>query len=221
MLKLKAIKIFKSILTGSLVIGIMAVFISGCSDKTKTPEAVKETDKKSEQKKDTNQLKKTEAKEDAKKYAPQSEDELMSKNITNYLLNDYLKKDINGMDSLDRKFQMYKIDLNGDGKDEYFISLTGKYFCGSGGCTFLLINNEAEKIAAFSVTDAPIYVSPTKENGWNVLYLLSNGKYRKTVYGKKSYPSNPSVLPASDFKPGPEDKALFDNEKNPCKTYNF
>lgn len=121
----------------------------------------------------------------------------------------------------DRRFQMYMTDLNGDGKDEYFVRLFGTYFCGSGGCTFLILDRYSDVITAFTVTDAPVYVSSEKENGWNVLYLKSGGKFRKVVYNKKSYPSNPSVLPASDFKPGEKDTALFDDEKNPCRTYTF
>lgn len=198
----------------------LAVF-SGCNDKTNKTEAGKESEKKAEPKKEVSEQKKSEAKEDSIKYAPQSEDELMSKNIANFLVNDFAKIDLKGMEVKDRKFQMYKIDLNGDGKDEYFIRLFGTYFCGSGGCTFLLIDRYSEKIATFTVTDAPIFVSSEKENGWNVLYLLSDGKYRKVVHGKKSYPANPSVLPPSDFKPGANDVALFDDAKNPCRTYDF
>ena len=73
-------------------------------------------------------------------FAVQSVDELMSKNISNFLTQSYLKNDIQFLSENDRKFQMYKIDLNGDGKEEYFVRFISSYFCGSGGCTFLLLD---------------------------------------------------------------------------------
>lgn len=199
---------------------LFTVMLFGCGDKTDKPETIKDPVNKTEPVKEAEQNIK-DKKEESDKFAPESEDEQMSKNIANYLANDFAKNDLKSLETNDRKFQMYLIDLNGDGKDEYFVRLYGTYYCGSGGCTFLLLDRYSEIITKFSVTDAPIYVSSEKENGWDVLYLLSDGKYRKTVYGKKGYPSNPSVLPGADFKPGATDKALFDDEKNPCKTYDF
>ena len=95
-------------------------------------------------------------------FSVQSVDDLMSKNIANFLTQSYLKNDLQFLSENDRKFQMYKIDLNGDGKDEYFVRFMGSYFCGSGGCTFLLLDRYSEIITKFTVVRPPIYVSAEK-----------------------------------------------------------
>ena len=66
--------------------------------------------------------------EDVQKYVPQSVDEDLANNLRNFLINDYLKKDISGMDKKDRKFQFYKVDLNADGNDEIFVRFLTPYF---------------------------------------------------------------------------------------------
>lgn len=199
---------------------LLVLICSGCSKTNERKEEVKKSETKNEQNTENIGQRKDSTSKTVK-YAKQSEDELMSKNISNFLVKDFLKKDLKSMTQEDRNFQMYLIDLNGDGKDEYFVRLMGTYFCGSGGCTFLLLDRYSEVITKFTVTDAPVYVTSEKENGWDVLYLKSGGKFRKVVYNKKSYPSNPSVLPVADYKPGDKDTAVFDDEKNPCRTYTF
>ena len=62
------------------------------------------------------------------------------------MINDHLKDDIVAMTDSDRKFQMYKIDLNKDGKQEIFVRFLTPYFCGTGGCNFLLLDHEGEII---------------------------------------------------------------------------
>ncbi|HMS66443.1 MAG TPA: hypothetical protein PKD83_14460 [Ignavibacteria bacterium] len=154
-------------------------------------------------------------------YAPQSTDDQMSGKIAKFLANDYFKKDIKFIPADDRRFRYFAIDINGDGIQEYFIHLFTPYFCGSGGCTFLIIDNKENVISKFTVTEAPVYVSKEKENNWNVLYLMSGGKYRKVVHNNNSYPGNPSLLETTDYKPGPGDIAIFDDKKNPSKTFSF
>jgi len=68
-------------------------------------------------------------------YAKQSVDDQTAKNISNYLIHDYLKDELKAMNKSDRKFQFFKVDLNSDGKEEIFVRLMSPYFCGTGGCT--------------------------------------------------------------------------------------
>jgi predicted small lipoprotein YifL len=199
------------------IIAFVFAVLSGCG---KTDMKV-DADKKADQKQQTKEQPKKDSAKQTPAFAPQSVDDLMSKNITNYLLNDFLKKDIDAIPSQDRKFQFFKIDLNGDNKEEYIVRLLGSYFCGSGGCTFLVLDREANLITKFTVTDAPLYVSSDKENNWSVLYLMSGGKLRKIVHNKKSYPSNPSVIDATDYIPGEKEIAVFDDVKSPAKTYTY
>lgn len=156
-----------------------------------------------------------------KGFATNSVDDLMSKNITNFLTQSYLKDDLQFLSENDRKFQMYKIDLNGDGKDEYFVRLMGSYFCGSGGCTFLLLDRYSEIITKFTVMRPPIYVSVEKENGWRKLMVESEGKYKELVFDGKRYPSNPSVVSDSEKTPGNDYEVLFDDVKLPAKIYTY
>ena len=154
-------------------------------------------------------------------YAPQSVDDLMFKNISNFLTLSYLKDDLKFLSENDRKFQFYKIDLNEDGKEEYFVRFMSSYFCGTGGCTFLLLDRYAEIITKFTVMDAPIYVSKAKTNGWRNLMIKSEGKFKELVFDGKSYPSNPSVVADSKIQPNSSFEILFDDKNLPSKTYTF
>lgn len=154
-------------------------------------------------------------------FAVQSVDELMSKNISNFLTQSYLKNDIRFLSENDRKFQMYKIDLNSDGKEEYFVRFISSYFCGSGGCTFLLLDRYSEIITKFTVMRPPIFVSVEKENGWRKLMVESEGKFKELIFNGKSYPSNPSVVTDSKTNPGSDFEILFGEKNLSAKTYTY
>jgi len=152
-------------------------------------------------------------------FSVQSVDDLMSKNIANFLTQSYLKNDLQFLSENDRKFQFYKIDLNDDGKKEYFVRFMSSYFCGTGGCTFLLLDRYAEVINKFTVMDAPIYISKDKTNGWKKLIVQSVGKFKELIFDGKSYPSNPSVAPDSKTQPGADFEIIFDDKNLSSKTY--
>ena len=156
-------------------------------------------------------------------YAKQSVDDELAKKITAYLINDYLKDDIKFMDKRDRKFQLYKVDLNGDGKDEVFVRFLTSYFCGTGGCTFLLLSNDLKPITVFSVTRAPIFVEHgTKYNGWAVLLVKDSGVFKELKYKNGKYPGNPSVLPKAPYDaPSGHAEIMFDEDFSKAKTYEF
>ncbi|MDZ7613001.1 MAG: hypothetical protein U5K51_04295 [Flavobacteriaceae bacterium] len=78
------------------------------------------------------------------------------------MVNDYLKKDLPILSEEDRKFQYFSVDLNGDGKDEYFVNFMTSYFCGTGGCSVVLLDHESNVITNFSVMDNPIYAENAK-----------------------------------------------------------
>lgn len=101
-----------------------------------------------------------------------------------------------------RKFILFEYDLNEDGKNEIFVGLTGPYFCGSGGCTFLLLNHEGQKVTGFTVTDYPVIIAGTKTKGWKDLILSSGGKNHLMKFNGTGYPSNPTVQPVFEGNPG-------------------
>lgn len=155
-------------------------------------------------------------------YVSQSVDEGLAKNIKNFLINDYLKNDISVMEEKDRKFQFYKVDLNSDGKDETFVRFMTSYFCGTGGCTFLLLDHKGEIITKFTVTRAPIFVEQTEVNGWALLLVKDAGVFKELTYKNGTYPSNPSVLPKAPYDaPSGHAEVMFDKDFGNAKTYNF
>ncbi|RQO69818.1 hypothetical protein DBR43_17325 [Pedobacter sp. KBW06] len=116
------------------------------------------------------------------------------------MLSDDLSKNV--VSEASRKFILFEYDLNEDGNKEIFVGLTGPYFCGSGGCTFLLLDHEGQQITKFTVTDFPVLVAGTKTNGWKDLILSSGGKNHLMKFNGKTYPSNPTVQPVFEGVPG-------------------
>mgnify|MGYP006190578055 FL=1 len=109
----------------------------------------------------------------------------------------------NLIDEYSRKFIFFEYDLNGDAKKEIFVGLNGPYFCGSGGCTQYILDAEGNKIAGFTVADYPVVIDTNKTNGWNDLFMPSNGKMRIIKFDGKSYaPSNPSMAKELKVLPG-------------------
>jgi len=113
---------------------------------------------------------------------------------------DDLEKNL--IDSLSRQFTYSEIDLNGDGKNEVFVGLTGPYFCGSGGCSFYLLDAEGKTLSDFSVSDYPVVVDSESSNGWKNLLISSGGKYHVIKFDGSRYPANPSTEPEATTAPG-------------------
>ncbi|QAA82545.1 hypothetical protein EI546_12810 [Aequorivita sp. H23M31] len=142
--------------------------------------------------------------------------------LENYILTDYLtERDLRVIPKDQRKIQLYQIDLNSDGRKEILLNFITSYFCGSGGCNMVLLNDELQPITEFTVMQTPIYVEDTFKNGWKVLKVHSEGKWRELEYKNGSYPSNPSVVAGSADSPSKTATILFDNENSEVKTYSF
>lgn len=120
--------------------------------------------------------------------------------IKNYIVNTFLQADdLRAIEEKDRKFRFQQIDLNNDGKMETFISFFTPYFCGTGGCSAVLLDNNLKPITKFTVTNPPFYVESAQESRWPIIYLQNNGQWKRLNYKNGKYPSNPSV--AEDSKP--------------------
>ncbi|PIF46427.1 hypothetical protein CLU96_3458 [Chryseobacterium sp. 52] len=105
------------------------------------------------------------------------------------------KNDLKVMTDNDRKFSYAEADLNGDNNKEILVAMKGSYFCGSGGCTVLLLNSKGEKINTFTVVGGPVSIATDKTEGWADLVIPSKGKNYLVKYNGKKYPGNPSVQP--------------------------
>lgn len=155
-------------------------------------------------------------------YAQGTTDEAIASKIKHYLTTDYLKNDIKFMSKEDRKFQFQTVDLNNDGKQELFINFITSYFCGSGGCTLLLLDNDWKTITRFTVTSTPIMIEPNKEQKWAVLMVKDNGVWKDLLYKNGKYPGNPSLLSKSKVDaPSGHAQVIFSEEFSPAKTFDF
>lgn len=133
----------------------------------------------------------------AASYAAFSTDLKTAEKVRKFLQTEF-KDDIDkkAIDENSKKFIQYEFDINDDGKKEIFVGFTGSFFCGSGGCTQFILNDDGSKLASFTVSDYPIVIDNTKTKGYKDLFIRSGGKYRIVKFDGKTYPSNPSVLAA-------------------------
>ncbi|HLV88628.1 MAG TPA: nuclear transport factor 2 family protein [Candidatus Sulfotelmatobacter sp.] len=96
-------------------------------------------------------------------------------------------------------------DLKDDGQSEAITYLTGPGWCGAGGCTAPILAPKDSTyfvIAKVTVTRLPIRVLSSKTNGWHDLAVsvagggISSGFDARLSFDGKTYPDNPSALPA-------------------------
>jgi hypothetical protein len=97
------------------------------------------------------------------------------------------------------------VDLNDQGKKDVIVLLQDNSFCGSGGCTMLVLipkKDSYKVIAQTDITHAPIRVLDSMSYGWHNLGVLVAGGgimsgYEAVLsFNGTSYPTNPSVRPA-------------------------
>ncbi|PTL81579.1 hypothetical protein DAT35_21710 [Vitiosangium sp. GDMCC 1.1324] len=118
----------------------------------------------------------------------------MRSGIESYLKK-YLRDDLRIMSAEDRKYSYDTFDLNNDGRKEIFVILISSYFCGSGGCTLLILNPDFTLNSRMTlVKDLPLQASSHTTHGWRDLVIQSRGDHLMKYNGKK-YPSNPSTQP--------------------------
>jgi hypothetical protein len=129
---------------------------------------------------------------------------LKTANIVRTTLQNIFKEDLskNSIDDYSKRFIFFEYDLNDDGKKEILVGLTGPYFCGSGGCTQYIFDNQGMVISKFTVSDYPVVIDTEKSQGWKNLFILSGGKNRIVKFNGKKYPSNPSLQPELKVTPG-------------------
>jgi hypothetical protein len=101
------------------------------------------------------------------------------------------------------------VDLKDDGKQDAVVYLIDSKWCGSGGCSCLILAPEGTSykvITKTTVTRLPIRVLPTKTNGWHDLAVgvagggIQPGYEARLRFDGSTYPSNPTVPPAQELK---------------------
>lgn len=156
-------------------------------------------------------------------YRPSAAEESSLKNF----LQNYVGVPSNEVDKEARYSDVF-VDLQGNGSQEVIVYLTGSSWCGSGGCTMLILTPEDKSykiVTKTTVTRLPIRILTTKSNGWFDICVVAriNGiepLYKAMLsFDGKTYPGSPSVPPARKLLkkvPGrvmitdsTEDKPLF------------
>ena len=188
-----------------ITFGIIAgIFFSACNNKTA----------------ENNKTAVTEIETIDTDYASRGLDDDLAVKVKNYITTKFLTEaDLRVISEEDRKFQLYKIDLNNDGSEEVFVNFGTSYFCGSGGCTVFLLNSKLELITSFSPTQ-DIFIGTEIENGWVTLLTKADGEWKKLIYENGTYPSNPTMVEIATDLPENAQK-IFDNDTSDQKIYSF
>lgn len=136
-------------------------------------------------------------------------------------LNVLLKKDLPAMTKEDRFFYYEAFDLNNDKKDEYFVGFSNPYFCGSGGCSGYILNNDGSVINKFTVTDFPILVTTSSTDKFYDLIFETGGKFYLLKMKNGKYPSNPSVQEKWKGEVPKESTSVLNILKKKMEKYSF
>jgi hypothetical protein len=125
----------------------------------------------------------------------------------------FLRHYVGPPDSLNRgtRYEAAFLDLSGHGTREAVVYLTGEEWCGSGGCTTLVLaprGTSYEVIGYLTTTWLPIRVLARKSHGWHDVGVWAAGagivRPHEAVYsfnGRK-YPNTPSPRTGEERLPG-------------------
>lgn len=106
----------------------------------------------------------------------------------------------------DARYTAAEVNLNSDGVPEIIVYAVGRGFCGSGGCTMIILAKEGRGfriISGVSIVRLPIRLLERRTNGWHDLSVRVGGGGISVPYeaelkfGAGGYPSNPTVEPVS------------------------
>ncbi|MBO9586933.1 MAG: hypothetical protein J7574_22445 [Flavobacterium sp.] len=132
-----------------------------------------------------------------------------------------LKKDLPVMSKGQRFFYYDAFDLNNDQQNEYFVGFSNSYFCGSGGCSGYILNNNGKVINSFTVTDFPILVTTNSSEKFYNLLMQSRGTFYLVKMKNGKYPSNPSVQEKWKGQVPKETTSVLDIQGKKLERYSF
>jgi len=132
-----------------------------------------------------------------------------------------LKKDLPVMTPEQRFFYYEAFDLNNDKKDEYLVGFSNSYFCGSGGCSGYILNNDGTVINSFTVTDFPILVTTNSSEKFYDLLMQSRGVFHLVKMKNGKYPSNPSIQEKWKGEVPKETTSVLDIQGKKLERYSF
>jgi hypothetical protein len=100
------------------------------------------------------------------------------------------------------KYSYAFVDLNGDGRDEAIVHLTGRSWCGTGGCITYILTPYAmdyKFVARVPATRTPIRVLDKVRNGWHSVTVMTRGDLNRLYEGELRY--NGQKYPLGDRPP--------------------
>lgn len=195
------------------------LFLGACNNKKSKNDQAEVTNQNKIEKEETTPVVKKEGV--IADFSKQSVDDELANKLKKYITSDFLEEgDLKAIKEEQRKFQFYKIDLNNDGKEEVFVNFISSYFCGTGGCTVLLLDSNLELINRFSPTQT-LYIEETVQNDWKVIFTKAEGKWRKLIYENGFYPTNPTIVEEVEETPSEEATIMFNDDNSNAKTYTF
>ncbi|GAB2641169.1 COG3650 family protein [Vibrio panuliri] len=117
-------------------------------------------------------------------------------------LREYFKQD--NIDAAGSRYRWLTYDLNGDGQQELLVQLD---WCGSGGCTLLIFENQQQKWrfnSRITLVNTPLNLGQKSNQGWQDLVLFVRGggaipNQHVLRFNNGRYPLNPSVAPTANF----------------------
>ena len=107
--------------------------------------------------------------------------------------------------SVESRYRFAFVDLRDDGTQEAIVYITDSDWCGSGGCTTLILapsGSTFELVTKITIARLPIRILETKTNGWHDISVVVAGGGILSAYDAKlsfdgsTYPTNPTVPPA-------------------------
>jgi len=114
--------------------------------------------------------------------------------------------------------------LTGGASPEAIVLLTGQQFCGSGGCTLLVLQRRGvgwRLVSKVTLVRPPIRVLPTRNNRWATLSVqvqgvgVMSGYTALLPFQGSGYPTNPTAPPAIRERGAPAGSVLISS--NHCQ----
>ena len=107
------------------------------------------------------------------------------------------------------RYSAAAVSLGGNSRRQYLVYLTSRWWCGSGGCTALLLESDDgsfKVVEKFTLVRLPIRILPSKSHGWHDLAMpvsgggIIHGYMALLRFDGRKYPSNPSMAPRLPVK---------------------
>jgi hypothetical protein len=153
-----------------------------------------------------------------KVYQPSSKQQASLKRF----LGDYLGKPYKPFEQEEpTRYSSAWVHLTDDEVPDVIVYLTGRGWCGTGGCVTLILapsDGSYKLVTKITITRPPIRVLVTKSHDWHDISVwvqgggIEPGYEAKLSFNGKKYPSNPSVPPAKALTGEISGKVVISND---------